>query len=345
MKQILIVDDNIATLKQIGALLTGEYDISLAKSGKLALQILERESPSLILLDVEMPEMNGFETIAEIQKNPALTGLPVIFLTGNNDSETEIKALESGAMDFVTKPINKDILLHRIALHLKFSAYRSSLENTVKDLEDSIVVSFARLIDLKDKNTGGHVIRTAKSAKIIGEELLSKGTFGRHLSEQDVDTIARAAPFHDIGKVGISDILLMKHDALTVDEYHEIKKHTTIGSRLIHTIRQRTPTLGYLAVAEIIAESHHERFDGSGYPNGLKGDDIPLCARIVAVANVYDACTTERTYRKALSYQDAAKVVFAGAGSYFDPRIVDVFTGVIDQCSEVSADDVAPGSA
>jgi putative two-component system response regulator len=337
MKRILIVDDNIATLKQIGALLTGEYEVVLAKSGALALKILQTESPSLILLDVEMPELNGFETIAMIKKNPAWNALPVIFLTGNNDSETETKALESGAMDFVTKPVTKDILKHRIELHLKYAEYRSSLENTVRSLEDSIISSFSRLIDCKDQNTGAHVIRTAQSARLIGDELLTRGVFSE-ITEEFIDTLARAAPFHDIGKVGISDMLLMKPAALTDDEYSEVKKHTTIGAALIRAIRKRTRALEYLSFAEVIAECHHERYDGKGYPKGIAGDDIPLCARIVAVANDYDACTTERVYRKALSHKDACNHVFDGAGGKFDPRIVEAFSAVSGKCAEVSAD-------
>jgi putative two-component system response regulator len=292
-----------------------------------------------------MPEMNGFETIAKIKQNPAWNSLPVIFLTGNNDSATEIKALESGAMDFVTKPVNKDILLHRIELHLKYASYRSSLENTVRDLEDSIVGSFSRLIDCKDKNTGGHVLRTAQCVNIIGGELLARNVYGSVLSEKDVSMITRAAPFHDIGKVGISDILLMKTGPLTPDEYAEVKKHTVIGGHLIHVIKSRTPTLEYLDYAETIAEMHHERFDGTGYPKGLKGDEIPLSARIVSVANVYDACTTDRSYRKAMTHQQACTIVCDGAGTCFDPLIVDAFNAVSEKCSEVSANETIYGKS
>jgi putative two-component system response regulator len=339
VKRILIVDDNIATLKQIGALLSDKYDISLAKSGAVALRILENEAPDLILLDVEMPDMDGFQTIAQIKENPVWERLPVIFLTGNNDTKTEARALQSGAMDFVTKPITKDILRHRLELHLKYAAYRTSLENQVKSLEDSIVVSFSNLIDRKDKNTGAHVIRTAQTARIIGEELLARGVFPA-LTAEDVTAMTRATPFHDIGKVGISDLLLMKPEKLTPAEYEEVKRHTTIGANLIRTIRKRTPALDYLSVAEIIAECHHERWDGAGYPGGFKGEDIPLCARIVAVANEYDARTTDRVYCKAMSRPAACQYVFDGAGSRFDPRVVDAFGAVREKCDEVSAEDI-----
>jgi putative two-component system response regulator len=330
-KQILVVDDNITSLKQIGAQLGSHYEVSLAKSGALALQICKQEKPDLILLDVEMPEMNGFQTIARLKEDPDLKPIPVIFLTGNHDTATEIKALESGAMDFITKPANKDILFHRLELHLQFAAYQCSLENTVKELENSIVTSFAELVECKDDNAGTHVLRTGKYVDILGRKLLEEETFGKEFPEADLNLIVRAAPFHDIGKIGISDTLLLKEGTLTPKEYEEVKKHTLIGARFLQSIYERTPEQHYLKFAKLIAESHHEKYDGTGYPHGLAGDDIPLCARIMMVANVYDGCITDRVYRKALSHEEACRIVLDGKGSWFDPRIVEVFEEVMDQ--------------
>jgi putative two-component system response regulator len=329
-KQILVVDDNISSLKQIGAQLTSHYEVSLAKSGALALQICKQERPDLILLDVEMPEMNGFQTLSRLKEDPALGPIPVIFLTGNRDTETEIKALESGAMDFITKPANKDILFHRLELHLQFAAYQSSLENTVRELQNSIVTSFAELIECKDDNAGTHVLRTGKYVEILGGELLKAGIFADELSGENLDLIVRAAPFHDIGKIGVSDTLLLKEGALTPEEYAEVKKHTLIGARFLDAVYERTPEEHYLQFAKFIAESHHEKYDGTGYPHGLAGDDIPLCARIMTVANVYDGCITERVYRKALSHEEACRIILDGKGTWFDPRIVEAFEGVMD---------------
>jgi putative two-component system response regulator len=330
-KQILVVDDNLTSLKQIGTQLASHYEVSLAKSGALALKICRQERPDLILLDVEMPEMDGFQTIARLKEDPDLKQIPVIFLTGNHDAVTEIRCLKSGAMDFIAKPANNDILLHRLELHLQFAAYQCSLENTVKELENSIVTSFAELIECKDDNAGTHVLRTGKYVEILGRELLAAGTFGDELTGEDLDMIVQAAPFHDVGKVGISDILLLKEGALTEKEYEEVKKHTLIGARFLDAIYGRTPEQHYLKFAKMIAESHHEKYDGSGYPHGLAGDDIPLCARIMAVANVYDGCITDRVYRKALSHGEACAVVFEGKGTWFDPRIVEIFERVVDQ--------------
>jgi putative two-component system response regulator len=255
----------------------------------------------------------------------------VIFLTGNRDTATELRALESGAMDFIAKPANKDILFHRLELHLQFAAYQSSLENTVRELQNSIVTSFAELIECKDDNAGTHVLRTGKYVEILGRELLEAGLFTEELSGGNLDLIVRAAPFHDIGKIGVSDTILLKEESLTGEEYGEVKKHTLIGARFLQSIYERTPEEHYLQFAKLIAESHHEKYDGSGYPHGLAGNDIPLCARIMTVANVYDGCITDRVYRKALSHEEACRIILDGKGTWFDPRIVEVFERVADR--------------
>jgi putative two-component system response regulator len=331
MKSILIVDDNIVSLKQISAQLTGRYEVSLAKSGEMALQICANEKPDLILLDVEMPGMDGFETISRLKDDSRTNQIPVIFLTGNHDPVTEVKCLEAGAMDFITKPANTDILCHRIDLHLEFSAYQLHLKNMVKELEDTIGISFAELVECKDYNIAGHVMRTGNYAELLAQEIFEEGIFAGEIKFGDINRIKRAAPFHDIGKIGISDMILLKRGPLTAEEYTEVKKHTLIGSRMLGLIYNRTPNQEYLKIAMIIAEGHHERYDGTGYPHGLKGDLIPLCCRIMAVANVYDACVTDRVYHKAMSHEEACKMIFAGRGAEFDPLIVDVFDRIKDK--------------
>jgi putative two-component system response regulator len=325
MKRILVVDDNMASLKQIGAQLSGNYQISLAKSGNQALKICSQIHPDLILLDVKMPDMDGFETNAALKRDSELNRIPVVFLSGNYDIETEIRGLESGAVDYITKPAEKNILLHRIELHLKLNDYQTNLERTVKELEDSIVLSFADLVECKNDNTGGHVLRTGKYAGILGLELLKRGIFPDDITEDSVELITRAAPFHDIGKIGISDVILLKPGPLDKDEYNEIKRHTVIGANVLLNIYERTPTQRYLKYAAIAAEGHHERYDGKGYPYGLKGGEIPVISRVMAVANVFDACLTERIYRKALSPSEAFGVIMNGRGTEFDPAIVDCF--------------------
>jgi putative two-component system response regulator len=325
VKSILIVDDNLVSLKQISAQLTQVYEVSLAKSGELALRICAQERPDLILLDVEMPGMDGFETISRLKDDPRLKDIPVIFLTGNNDSATEVKCLESGAMDFIAKPANSDILRHRVELHLQFSTYQRSLEHMVKELEDNIGISFAELLDCKDYNAAGHVLRTGEYAGMLAREIIALGIFGGEITEEDAATIKRAAPFHDIGKIGVSDIILLKRTPLTEEERLEIQKHTLIGGKVLKAIYDRSPNQKYLEMAISIAEGHHERYDGAGYPRGLKGENIPLCCRIMSVVNVYDACVTDKVYRKGLSHEETCKIILDGRGAEFDPKIVDVF--------------------
>ena len=336
MKSILIVDDNLVSLKQISAQLAQSYEVSLAKSGELALQICAHAPPDLILLDVEMPEMDGFATISRLKEDPALMHIPVIFLTGNHDSATEVKCLESGAMDFITKPANADILRHRIELHLQFSTYQLHLENMVKELEDNIGISFAELLDCKDYNAAGHVLRTGEYSGLLTKELYDSGIFGDEITPDFADIMRRAAPFHDIGKVGISDVILMKRATLEDDEYSEVKKHTLIGGQVLQAIFERTPNQHYLKTAIEIAEGHHEHYDGTGYPRGLKGDEIPLSCRIMAVVNVYDSCVTDRVYRKGLSHEEACSIILESRGNEFDPRIVDVFNKIRDKFAYIN---------
>ena len=331
MRSILIVDDNLVSLKQISAQLAKNYEVSLAKSGELALQICAQERPDLILLDVEMPEMDGFATIARLKEDPVLRQIPVIFLTGNHDAATEVKCLESGAVDFITKPANAETLRHRIELHIQFSTYQLHLERMVKELEDNIGISFAELLDCKDYNIAGHVLRTSECVELLATELMNAGVYDGEITAETISLMKRAAPFHDVGKVGISDIILLKRSALSKEEYREIQKHTIIGAQVLTAIYERTPTQQYLKTAIEIAEGHHERYDGAGYPHGLKENDIPLSCRIMAVANVYDACNTDRVYRKGLSHEETCEIIHNGRGTEFDPLIVDVFDRVRDK--------------
>jgi putative two-component system response regulator len=334
----LVVDDNITSLKQVGALLSGKYEFSLCKSGEEAVAFCERFTPDLVLLDVEMPGMNGFETLASFKASPGMSGVPVFFLTGNVDSKTEINALKSGARDFIKKPANKDILIHRIELHLELRSYQTNLEKSLKDMKDNIALSFADMVECKDKHTGIHVLRTSKYVEIIGCELLARGLFKGELSEDNLVLMVRGAPFHDIGKIGVSDVILLKPGPLTAEEYAEVKKHPTIGARVLDNIYKRTPEHHYLKYASMMAQCHHERYDGKGYPRGMKGTEIPFCGRLIAVANVYDACLTERIYRPALNREWARTIILNGRGTEFDPSIVDVFESIPDKLAEVEAD-------
>jgi putative two-component system response regulator len=335
-RQILVVDDNISNLRYISAQLSDSYKVAMAKSGAQALQIARKQPPDIVLLDIDMPEMDGFETLAKMRDDSKLSRLPVIFLSANNDPATEAKALQVGAMDFIPKPFEKKILNFRLDLHLRFSSYQTSLENTVRELEDSIITSFSELIEARDENTGGHVKRTSAYVRLLGQALVDRQMFSDELDPGELDLMVRAAPLHDIGKIGISDLILMKKGRLTDDEYETVKKHTVIGGEVLRTIYEKTPTQAYLKYAILIAEGHHERFDGTGYPFGKSGEDIELCNRIMSVANVYDSLVTDRVYRPALSSAEAAEIISAGSGTEFDPRIVNVFLEVHGEFSAVA---------
>jgi putative two-component system response regulator len=342
-KQILVVDDNISNLKFISAQLSDVYRVVMAKSGGQALKIAEKQPPDLVLLDIDMPDMDGFETLRLMRENPEIPKLPVIFLSASSDPQTEVKALSVGAMDFIAKPFEKSILTHRLELHLKFHKYQSQLENTVRELEDSIVTSFSELIEARDENTGGHVKRTSVYVDILGRELISMGVFSPELTPAELDLIVRATPLHDIGKIGISDLILMKKGMLTPGEYEVVKNHTIIGAEVLRAIYENTPTQTYLRYAILIAEGHHERFDGQGYPHRKKGEGIDLSCRIMSVANVYDSLVTDRVYRKALSYEEAVRIITGGSGTEFDPRVVGAFQKVHRDFEAIAERDKAQG--
>ncbi|MDR1095786.1 MAG: response regulator [Spirochaetaceae bacterium] len=336
MKKILVVDDNLLTLKQLEVHLSQRYDVILAKTGKIAVEVCKTVRPDLVLLDVKMPEMDGYETMRELHKNPRLEFVPILFLTGSSDIVTELKCLEMGAMDFIAKPANKNILLHRIELHLQFVSYQTKSEEIVRDLENSIAASFAELIEYKTDYSGRHGEDTNIYTLILGEELLRRGTFGAELTELELEKIARASSFHDIGKIGISDLILRKNGPLTAEEFEIVKKHSVIGAEALANIYKRLPAHFYFKYAVLIARGHHEKWDGTGYPDGLKGEDIPLSCRIVGLTNVYAACRKARSYRAAMSHFETCALIREGSGTFFDPRIVEAFEGVKDKFDEMS---------
>ncbi|MGL5437413.1 MAG: HD-GYP domain-containing protein [Lachnospiraceae bacterium] len=329
MKRILIIDDNLSNLKYVNTQLEGIYHTMLAKSGEQALRIVSMKSPDLILLDIDMPGMDGFETIERLKRGQD-GRIPVIFLTASYNTEIEARALESGAVDFISKPVERSILLHRIGIHLELSGYQKNLEDKVKELENSIVISFAELIECRDENTGGHVQRTSRYVRLLGEELLRKNVY-ENLTPYELEMIIKAAPLHDIGKLAISDTILHKPSLLTAEEFAKMKEHPVIGGKLLENIYDRTPTQHYLRWAIQIAQGHHEKYDGSGYPKKLSGDQIPISCRIMAVADVYDALTSDRPYRKALSYDQAKNIIDTGAGNHFDPLVVDAFLALEEE--------------
>ncbi|WP_409016605.1 HD domain-containing phosphohydrolase [Anaerostipes caccae] len=322
MHKILIVDDSKTVLNQIMILLKKYYHVFPALSGSLALKIMEHQTPDLILLDLMMPEMDGKEFFLKIHKEKKWSDIPVIFLTSDTEDKTEAECLNIGAYDFIGKPIVTEVLLSRVEKTLELTGYRKELQKKLDEKTRQIETAYlqtmaalAHTIDAKDPDTNGHSRRVAGYTKQIAQSL--------GWSEQDSENAYFIALLHDIGKIGIPDAVLKKQNRLTDKEYELMKKHPAIGADILKDIKM----LDGLSNGTLY---HHERFDGSGYPSGLKGDEIPLIARIISVADTYDAMTSTRCYRKGMGQETALAELKKQSGRQFDPKIVNQFLKITD---------------
>ncbi|MCL1889263.1 MAG: response regulator [Desulfovibrionaceae bacterium] len=331
MRQILLVDEQSFSRMEICEYLEGRHMVIMAETGGQALEKALRQPLDLILLEVRLPDMDGFELLSRLRKIPALAWVPVIFLTGCGDEETEVMALESGAADFIVKPVEEDVLLHRIGLHLQITQYQRDIERVLASLEDSIIISFADLIETRGKNINNHDRKVGQLMRILCHELLDAGEFAGELDEERIRDMVRAAPLHDIGKIGISDTILLKPGKLSPEEFAIVKEHTAIGGRVLRRLHEHNKFQEHLLCAAVMAENHHERYDGQGYPHGLRGEDIPLSARIMAVVNVYASLISDSVFRLALSHDEACARIMAGRETEFDPRVLDAFERVVDE--------------
>lgn len=325
MKRILFVDDDVAMLKQLAARLAGHYKIFLAKSGNQALALAAEEVPDLILLDVSMPDMDGYAVMDRLRSNPALCRIPVIFLTASYDPETQAKTLAAGGVDIIKKPFETGVLLHRISLRLRLVDYLQDMESSACALEDTIISSFAELIERRDRHKKGCVWRIRKHVRAFGRLLLDEGYRPELLDETSLLMMERAAPLHDIGIIGVSDGIILKPGPLTDEEYALAKTHTTIGAATLKRLYKDAPGQGCLLYAQSMAEGHHERFDGKGYPHRLKGEAVPLCCRLLSLVSVYDALVTTTVYRPAMDHASACRLISDEAGKAFDPVLARFF--------------------
>lgn len=341
---ILVVDDDKTNLTLAQKILTPQYRIAATNSGKAALKYLENNRPDLILLDINMPEMNGFEVLEQILQKEETASIPVIFLTADNQADTEIKCFQMGAVDFVGKPFIPDVLISRVSKTIELEQYRSNLEKMVKEqaemlmedakrfssIQDSVIAGMANLIESRDGSTGKHVKNTQIYVKMIADELYKRKLFPNELTESFIEDIRKAAPLHDVGKIKVPDAVLMKAGKLTEEEFETMKLHTTYSGEIIKRIIGDVKDEDYVKVVEDIAMYHHERWDGSGYPTGLQGESIPLSARIMAVADVFDALYEERVYKPPVRpLERIMQIMMEGRGTQFDPVIIDVFMEMI----------------
>ena len=355
--RIILVDDLIPNLDQGKNMLKTFYEVFPAPSAEILFEILENAIPDLILLDIEMPEMNGYEALKKLKANPLYANIPVIFLTSKDDDESEMEGFDLGAVDYITKPFSGPLLLKRIANQLlivrqknellatqaDLKDYADNLEIRVKEktvavteLQNAILATVADLVEFRDKLTGGHITRTQRYLQAIIDEMIQNGTYADEISTWDMAFFLPAAQLHDVGKIAISDLILNKPSKLTPEEFEIMKTHVTAGVDAIEQIMKKTKEHIFLNQALLITGTHHEKWDGTGYPIGLKGNNIPLEGRLMAIADVYDALISERPYKKAFSHAEACKAIEDGNGSHFDPVLIDIFKKVKDKLKQIA---------
>jgi len=337
MKTIFVVDDSDTNLTMAESALEDQYRVMTMPSAASMFSFLEKVIPDLILLDIEMPEMDGFEALKKLKTKDKFNEIPIMFLTGRTDADVEARGFEMGAVDFVTKPFSAPVLLNRIKTHLDIDQVIRERTAQLRRLQNNIVSVLADMVENRDKGTGGHIERTSIYIKILIEEMKERGVYLDEIRNWDVDKIVSSARMHDLGKISITDIIVNKPDKLTDDEYELIKTHTIEGEMIIDEIISKTGEDEFLNSARLFAGCHHERWDGKGYPRGLKGDKIPLQGRIMAIVDVYDALVSERPYKKAFSDEEAVQIILDNAGVHYDPKIVEVFHSVKDQFKAVRA--------
>jgi len=340
-QKIMVVDDEILNRKLVEAMLKPQgYEVILAVDGEDCLAKVEENPPDLILMDIMMPNMNGFEVVTRLKAKEKLALIPIVMVTALQDVGDRVKALEVGADDFLTKPVDRMELRARVRSLLKVKAYNDHMVNYRQELESEVakqtlelknaslkiadahsrlrdasletIFRLARAAEYKDEDTGNHIISMSRISAFLAERL--------GLNSVVVERILYASPMHDIGKIGIPDRILTKNGPLNDDEWSLMRMHTVFGGQILEG-----SNIGFLRLGEVIALTHHEKWDGSGYPNGLTGNQIPLAGRIVAVADVFDALMSKRPYKPPLTIDQTVDIIKAGRGTHFDPAVVDVF--------------------
>jgi putative two-component system response regulator len=336
--KVLLVDDNTANLQVLRENLDGlGYKLLIAKNGKSALEIVQKARPDLILLDIMMPEMDGYEVCRRLKAVEETRHIPVIFLTAMADAQDEAKGLAIGAVDYITKPINPELVRARVRNHLELKRHRDRLEDLVRSktrevlLTQAVMIeSLATLAEYRDPETGGHIKRTQNYVKALAVQLKDHPRFQAELDEKTIELLYLSAPLHDIGKVGVPDQILLKGGRLDDAEFEQMKKHTLFGEEALRLTEQKLGRSTFLHLAREIAASHQEKWDGSGYPRGLKGAEIPVAGRLMALADVYDALISKRIYKPPMPHEKAVEIIRQGRGTHFDPDVVEAFLALED---------------
>ncbi len=350
---ILVVDDTPDNLALMRDLLKENYRVRVATGGEKALQIAASASPpDLILLDIMMPGLDGYEVCRQLKRNPATSDIPVIFLTAKVAQEDERMGLELGAADYITKPISPAVVLARVKNYLALKSVSDYLRDQneflelevarrtreVTAIQDVTILAMTSLAETRDSETGNHIRRTQHFVKALAEHLRHRPRFQAFLTDATIATLFKSAPMHDLGKIGIPDRILLKAGRLEPHEFAIMKTHTTLGRDAIQHAEEALGTnLSFLALAKAIALSHQEKWDGSGYPQGLVGDEIPIAARLMAVADVYDALTSRRVYKAAMPHEAAMAIMLDGRGTHFDAEMIEALVVIQDEFQAIAS--------
>jgi putative two-component system response regulator len=340
---ILIVDDTPANLTLLSGLLRERgHRVRPVPSGKLALKAVESDPPDLILLDINMPEMNGFEVCERLKIDRRFRDIPVLFISALTETLDKVKAFNSGGVDYITKPFQFEEVEARVSTHLELRRYGKSLEDLVQEKIGEIVNSqmstifaLSKLAESRDTDTGAHIERVQILCKALAARLGEGSPYEGFIDADFVNCIYNSSPLHDIGKVAIADSILLKPGKLTTEEFEVMKTHTVIGVTTLQKVHEQYPNNAFIAMGISIARSHHERWDGAGYPDGLAGEKIPLEARIMAVADVYDALRSKRCYKERVARSESRGIIEAGGGAQFDPQVVKAFFTIEEEFNTV----------
>ncbi|MDD2915192.1 MAG: two-component system response regulator [Gallionella sp.] len=349
---ILVVDDTPDNLVLMSSLLKDDYKVKIASSGDKALKIAASDSPpDLILLDIMMPAMDGYEVCQRLKHDPKTMSIPVIFLTAKTEEEDEWKGLELGAVDYITKPVSPHIVMARVKNHLALKAMADFLRDKndflelevakrtreVMAIQDVTILAMASLAETRDSDTGNHIRRTQFYVKALAERLRDHPRFAWFLTDANINMLFKSAPLHDIGKVGIPDNILLKPGRFDPHEFEIMKTHAMLGRDAIEHAEKALGThVDFLSFAKAIAFSHQEKWDGSGYPQGLAGDDIPIAARLMAVADVYDALISRRVYKQGMPHENAVQIMIGGRGTHFDADMFDAFVDIQEEFRSIA---------
>lgn len=350
LKKILIVDDSPEAIEILANALK-HYKRQVVLNGEKAIKFLNtsEELPDLILLDVMMPGMDGYEVCRLLKKDERLKEIPVIYLSALTDTEDKVKAFEQGGVDYIEKPFQLEEVRARVDTHIKLHYLQKKLEDhnnnlkqmvedKVKEISESqiaTIFAMAKLAESRDNDTGDHLKRIQIFCRLIAEKLSMHSKYKIRIDADFIDVLQKASPLHDIGKVGIRDVILLKPGKLTPEEFGEMKRHTSIGANTLEEVYQNYPGNYFIKIGIEIADSHHEKWDGSGYPKGLRGDEIPLSARIMALVDVYDALRSKRVYKEAYSNEKAREIITQGSGKHFDSLIVEAFLEIEQEFEKV----------